>query len=315
MDIAGIGRFIAEQRQAKGMTQKELAGRLRVSDKAVSRWETGKGLPDPSSWLELCEALDIGVNDLLAGRRVEQVPHVREVDEAVADATLYFATRNRAMAEGILLGLALVVLLATAVVHAFPPPVSPLVDYMYAPYRILPAVLPFFGWAGAFLIFLGIVLPNGSRCVLIAVGAALGFAAQLAGMGTNLELLDALLRGQGDRFLHGSADVLEIFVLPFLTLATYALLLVGGIAGFRKGLAACTAACTAGLAAGWVSFLVSLKGYLLYHLILRPVDSAYQTAVLLGTGSGMVLFAVGLTVFLIRRFREPRKAVPARPRA
>lgn len=62
-----IGKFIAERRKEQDMTQKQLAEKLHISDKAVSKWETGKSMPDNALLLELCETLDISVNELLSG--------------------------------------------------------------------------------------------------------------------------------------------------------------------------------------------------------------------------------------------------------
>lgn len=64
------GNFIAELRKEKELTQKELAEKINVSDKAVSRWETGKGYPDVTSLVSLSEYFDVSVNELLAGKRL-----------------------------------------------------------------------------------------------------------------------------------------------------------------------------------------------------------------------------------------------------
>ena len=65
MDQIRVGRFIAEKRKEQKLTQKQLAGMLQISDKTVSKWECGKGLPDVSLMLPLCDALRITVNELL----------------------------------------------------------------------------------------------------------------------------------------------------------------------------------------------------------------------------------------------------------
>ncbi len=70
MDIAKIGEFIKAQRTAQGMTQKDLAEKIGCTDKAVSRWETGKGLPDMSFIIPLSEELHVSVNELLRGERL-----------------------------------------------------------------------------------------------------------------------------------------------------------------------------------------------------------------------------------------------------
>lgn len=70
MNQSKVGAFIAEKRKEHGMTQKQLAEKLGITDRAVSKWETGKSLPDASLMLELCDLLGITVNDLLSGEVV-----------------------------------------------------------------------------------------------------------------------------------------------------------------------------------------------------------------------------------------------------
>ena len=71
MDQAKTGRFIAARRKELGLTQRQLAEQLSISDKTVSKWECGGGLPEVGLMLPLCGALGVTVNELLAGRRVE----------------------------------------------------------------------------------------------------------------------------------------------------------------------------------------------------------------------------------------------------
>ena len=70
MDQIKIGRFIAERRKKEQLTQAQLAEKVGVTDRAVSKWETGKSMPDSSIMLELCDILKISVNDLLCGEVV-----------------------------------------------------------------------------------------------------------------------------------------------------------------------------------------------------------------------------------------------------
>ncbi len=70
MDQSKIGAFIAEKRKAKKLTQAQLAEQLGITDRAVSKWETGKSLPDASLMLPLCALLGVTVNDLLSGEVV-----------------------------------------------------------------------------------------------------------------------------------------------------------------------------------------------------------------------------------------------------
>ena len=71
MEQVKVGKFIAECRKNKNMTQAELAEKLNITDRAISKWETGKGMPDSSIMLELCSKLDISVNELLSGEVIK----------------------------------------------------------------------------------------------------------------------------------------------------------------------------------------------------------------------------------------------------
>ena len=81
MDQIKIGKFIAEMRKEQNMTQKQLAETLNISDKTISKWECGKGMPDNSILLELCEALHINVNELLSGEKVSSDNYHRKAEE------------------------------------------------------------------------------------------------------------------------------------------------------------------------------------------------------------------------------------------
>lgn len=72
MNQEKIGRFIAKRRKENGFTQVALAEKLGITDRAISKWENGKSLPDPSIMLELCELLHMNVNELLTGERLDK---------------------------------------------------------------------------------------------------------------------------------------------------------------------------------------------------------------------------------------------------
>lgn len=81
MDSFKVGKFIAECRKSKNMTQAELAKKLNITDRAVSKWETGKGMPDSSLMLALCDALGISVNELLSGEKIAPCDYVVKAEE------------------------------------------------------------------------------------------------------------------------------------------------------------------------------------------------------------------------------------------
>lgn len=80
MDQIKIGKFIAERRKLKNLTQAQLAEKLNITDRAVSKWENGRSLPDSSIMLELCEMLEITVNDLLSGEVVVMEKYNKELE-------------------------------------------------------------------------------------------------------------------------------------------------------------------------------------------------------------------------------------------
>lgn len=81
MNQTEIGKFIAACRKEKKLTQAQLAERLNITDRAVSKWETGKSMPDSSIMLELCEILGITVNELLSGEQVDAESYGKRADE------------------------------------------------------------------------------------------------------------------------------------------------------------------------------------------------------------------------------------------
>ena len=80
MDQIKIGKFIAERRKNAKLTQLQLAEQLDITDRAVSKWETGKAMPDSSIMLELCDVLGISVNDLLCGEVVTMDNYNKELE-------------------------------------------------------------------------------------------------------------------------------------------------------------------------------------------------------------------------------------------
>lgn len=81
LDQGKIGRFIADRRKELDLTQKQLAEKLNVSDKAVSKWETGRSMPDNSILFELCKVLDINVNELLSGEKLSDDSYHGKAEE------------------------------------------------------------------------------------------------------------------------------------------------------------------------------------------------------------------------------------------
>ena len=89
MNQEKIGKFIATLRKEQNLTQEELAEKLGITAKAVSKWECGKGLPDASIMLELCKILKITVNDLLSGERVDKENYQKKLEKNIIDTIDY----------------------------------------------------------------------------------------------------------------------------------------------------------------------------------------------------------------------------------
>lgn len=109
MDPMKTGAFISLLRKEKGFTQKELADRLNVSDKAISRWETGKGFPDTALLKPLSEALGISVGELLEGERFPLVEHKERTDQVIVKS-MADSGRKLMVTVGVCVALAVLVL-------------------------------------------------------------------------------------------------------------------------------------------------------------------------------------------------------------
>ena len=85
MDLIKIGKFIAECRKKNNLTQMQLSEKLNITDRAVSKWETGKTLPDSSIMLALCDILKITVNDLLSGEVITVDNYNAELEKKLVE--------------------------------------------------------------------------------------------------------------------------------------------------------------------------------------------------------------------------------------
>ena len=121
MDQVKIGKFIAEKRKEQGLTQAQLAETLGITDRAVSKWETGKSLPDASIMLELCGLLKITVNDLLNGEVVSMEKYNAAMEKNLLEMVKQKEEKDRQlMKTEIVIGVVSVLfLLAMVTVGAF----------------------------------------------------------------------------------------------------------------------------------------------------------------------------------------------------
>lgn len=97
MDQIKIGKFIASCRKERGMTQANLAEKLGISDRAISKWETGKSMPDSGIMLELCDLLKINVNELLSGERIMTEVYDKRAEENLLAMKQEVEEKNRQM--------------------------------------------------------------------------------------------------------------------------------------------------------------------------------------------------------------------------
>lgn len=84
MDTIKIGQFIKSLRKENSLTQREVAERLNVSEKTISKWETGNGMPEVSLMLPLCKLFEISINELLSGERLDEKQYIEKEEENMA---------------------------------------------------------------------------------------------------------------------------------------------------------------------------------------------------------------------------------------
>lgn len=118
MDQIRIGKFIAESRKSRNLTQRQLADTLSISDKTISKWECGKGLPDVSLMLPLCTALDITVNDLLSGERVSATDYQQKAEGNMMNLMKENEENRKKMALSIITGVITIIAVCALIVIA-----------------------------------------------------------------------------------------------------------------------------------------------------------------------------------------------------
>ena len=116
MDQIRIGKFIAESRKARNLTQRQLADALSISDKTISKWECGKGLPEVSLMLPLCAALDITVNDLLSGEKVSSTDYQEKAEGNMINLMKENEENKKRMALSIITGVITVIAVCALIV-------------------------------------------------------------------------------------------------------------------------------------------------------------------------------------------------------
>ena len=121
MNQEKIGKFIAQCRKEKNMTQQDLSEKLGVSSKTVSNWENGRNMPDLSLFKPLCEELDINLNDFLSGEKVKETEYQKKLEENIIQ-TINFSN-NKLKNKNNFIGLMLItfgVLISITAIAIFP---------------------------------------------------------------------------------------------------------------------------------------------------------------------------------------------------
>ena len=95
MDLIKIGKFIANCRKEKNITQEQLAEKLYITDRAVSKWERGLSLPDAAKMLDLCNILDISVNELLNGEKIDMKDLNKKTEELLLELAQQEEMKNK----------------------------------------------------------------------------------------------------------------------------------------------------------------------------------------------------------------------------
>lgn len=110
-----IGKFIQEVRKEKGLTQKELADQICVSDKTISKWENGNSAPDVSMLISLCDALDVTANELLTGERISPENYSMKAEETIMTLMKENEDSKKANRIGRIIGVLLIILAAVLI--------------------------------------------------------------------------------------------------------------------------------------------------------------------------------------------------------
>ena len=127
MDQLKIGKFIAECRKQKKLTQMQLSEKLNITDKAISKWERGLSMPDPSIMLELCDILGVSVNELLYGEKIEMENKEQKNNQLLLDMSKEIEQKNKTIwsAMWVIMIVSITALIASIFIAAFVVPAGP----------------------------------------------------------------------------------------------------------------------------------------------------------------------------------------------
>ena len=118
MDQIKTGKFISTLRKEKNLTQLQLADIIGISDKTISKWERGAGLPDVSLMIPLCEALEISVNELLSGEKVADSDYKQKAEDTIMDLVKENKENKKRMFQSVVCGVITIIAVCSLVVIA-----------------------------------------------------------------------------------------------------------------------------------------------------------------------------------------------------
>ena len=121
MDQIKIGKFIAARRKTQSLTQMQLAEKLGITDKAISKWERGVAMPDTSIMLALCDILCISVNELLSGEKIVMNDNNQKNEQLLLDMSKELEKKNKTIWSSmwLLMSVSIIALLAGILIAAF----------------------------------------------------------------------------------------------------------------------------------------------------------------------------------------------------
>ena len=110
MDQIKIGKFIAKCRKKNNLTQMQLAEKLNITDRAISKWENGKGMPDSSIMIDLCNELKISVNELLSGEKIEMKEYNKKAEENLFELNKSNEKKNKIINYVVIITIVLIII-------------------------------------------------------------------------------------------------------------------------------------------------------------------------------------------------------------
>ena len=121
MNYVKIGEFISAQRKALNLTQAKLAEKIYVSEKTISKWENGKGIPDTNSLPKLCEVLGVSITELLNGEKIVESNENKKSEQLLLDVTEELSIKNKTVWQcmWVIMTVSIIALLAGILVSAF----------------------------------------------------------------------------------------------------------------------------------------------------------------------------------------------------